>query len=296
MATALRQVVHIGQRKTATTWLQTIMGRAADAQGFTFQRGGVGIWRRNNAAFGDDVNFADLTERLTRVRDQDVFISVEGLISYEHARMAEAIFAGLPDARILVTTRGPAGYLRSSYANAVRGGAVQEPARFARAVTGKHMMRTHDLVGVEEAYGKERTRFIPYELIRDDAVAFLNEVGAWFGNDPVPFMPESGRNVSPPPYFLELVRRVNARLAEAGSDVWDTVEWQQLLDMAFRSVGHAGELWPEFEARLTKLEVTWTMPEIPSDAWPRLREMAAPLRSSPLHRPYLDCYGLDDAG
>jgi Sulfotransferase family len=291
-----RQVVHIGQRKTATSWFQQIVRRTAAAQNFVADNRQISGWTKSNPA-GDTntINFADAREMFSQWRDCDVFTSLETLISYDHERMAGAIFAALPEAKILVTTRAPDGYLRSSYTNFIRKGGADRPQQFARNFAHKNMHRTHNLAVLQQAYGAERVCFLPYELILDDPEAFLTVAGEWFGADFVPFILESGRNVSPPLAFLEVVRRLNKRLSKIDPGMLERPEWRQMLLIATRSVGQADELWPDIDRQLSQIDVLADSPELPADLWPQFRSMAAPIEKLPLYLPYLAAYGFQGA-
>ena len=245
---------------------------------------------------GNVANFGELTERLSTVRNGNAFISVEGLILYDHKFLADAIYEGLPGAKILVTTRGPAGYLKSSYANSVRGGVHQDLETFAKTFVEKHMTRSHNLKSVISAFGKDNVLFLPFEMIKAEKERYLNEVGQLLGIDLVPYMPETGRNISPPPMYLELIRRLNGVMKKEGNaEIMKSPEWVVMLDIAFHAVGYAGELWPDFESKINRAinDFEYGIPMLPEGGLKMLAELSEPIHENPLYEPFLSDYGLE---
>ena len=130
----LRQVIHIGQRKTATTWLQSIMRTASDAtRSFELVHGQARAWTSANSHLpASKVDWDALTPFMAQWADRNAFVSMESLISFDHEHMARALARALPHAHVLVTTRSPAGYLRSAVSHAIRSGRRVTPKKFAR--------------------------------------------------------------------------------------------------------------------------------------------------------------------
>lgn len=294
MSGGVRRILHIGQRKTGTTWLQYGAQRAAEAGRIAFEQWAIAKWSRDvkwkNAT---DADYARLAEALPLDKtDGTVFASCEGLIVHDPARLAATVLSRWPDATLLVTTRAPQDYLMSSFNNnsmGEGGSAADFAVRFARS----HMRRSHDLDGVAEAFGRERVRFLPYELLRDDREGYLDRLEALFGAEMRAFFPQEKLNASPPVAYLILAREVNRMIEERAPEVFETAEWRNFMRMANFSAGVAKGLDTYFADFLRG-------GYLPSDAIPlldaetekRLAARMTVLADLPDYRPYLPRYGL----
>ena len=290
-----RQIVHIGQRKTGSTWLQEIFREAALAGQFAYEREDLWRWHRKHdwktATPGD---YAELTDILAAYHGQNAVISLEGLSMRPPEAVIEAVKAGLPDAIILMVTRNPKDYLVSSFNNSIISGKIENIEAFADKFAG-HLKRSHDLVGWKAAcdtqLGENRIRFVPYEMLGDDPHAFLREISDIIGVDLSPFFIETNRNASPPDAVLELLRRINISLHETPHPLSDMREWNALRYVLTNATGYATELHGFFNRYLEHFDVTFEMPEMPE----KLRKLTLPrmklLRPRALYAPYLECYG-----
>ena len=290
------QLVHIGQRKTGTTWLQGTLAAAATRTGtFSFQHESVKAWTRaNSRKAAEDADWKGLTALLSEWRDKNVSVSLEALISFDHERMSAALVEALPRAIVLVTTRSPTGRMQSGYAHVIRAGHPMRPEKYIRKFLESRKARSNDLKAVAGAYGKafgrELVRFVPYELLRDDQPAFLDEVSRLCGvhlGDYVVAM----RNPRPPDFYLALLRRVGEQLSALDRDWADSEECKTFLKISSHSTAFAKELWGSWERRLAELKLTFERPELPPEALAEFNELNSPLRDLPLYRPYLAEYG-----
>ena len=294
-----RQVIHIGQRKTGTTWLQTVLQAAADSsRAFELVHGQARTWTTANSSAADDkIAWSELTQLLSQWRERPIFISLESLIAFDHELMAKALAEAVPGAAILVTTRAPEGYLRSSFGHAILRGRHLSSEAFARKFARGGMTRTHDLVSVKRAYsaafGPGAVHFLPFEYLRSDQSGFLNAVSALIGIDLAPHVASvlEGRKVTPPDAFLALAQRANEKISTFDKEWLRSEEWQTLLRMSADAMAEAKDLWPIVEDRTRRLGLSLQMPDFPDDLLAEFQAMQAPLRDLAVYQPYLESYG-----
>lgn len=129
------------------------------------------------------------------------------------ARTCRTLAGLFPTAHVLILIRGYDTALRSGTAQWVKRGVAAfdpaDPAARQRALDYYARILDYDRVVAmyEAAFGQSRVSVLPYELLRDDAQAFVRALCKVGGLPHRPFDP--GRvNASPPPHALGLVNRV----------------------------------------------------------------------------------------
>ena len=280
--------------------MRELLQNVAEATGaFEVLHGQPLAWSHVNSRLApEDVDWPGFVELMSEWRGKDVFVTLETLIRFDHERMAESLGEALPGATILVTTRSPEGYLRSSYSHAIRKGRNYEPDQFGVRYTRNSMAKTHDFASIQKAYtkvfGPGSVRFLPFELVRDDLATYLGEIARLCGLSTEALfagIPEN-RNVGAPEFFLALVKHANMRLWETDAEFADSKEWKAFLRMSADSLSEAKELWPVFERMTRPLGVSYEAPDVPEKLRKRFARMQAPLRELPIYQPYLKQYGL----
>lgn len=291
------RVLHIGQRKTGTTWLQRATEGAAARGMLNYE-----YWRieqmhltRKLVDFAE-ADLAELAGYLPTDRSRPSLATQEGLMVVDAARLAEAVARVWPDARILITTRAPQGYLMSSLNNSSFGEG-RSAADFARGFSRTHMPRVFDfdrkVRAYEAVFGPGSVHFLPYELLKRDAVAYLAQVSAILGTDLAPFAPKAAINVSPPPEYLLLQRRVNAMIAERAPEVLTSRDWMAFIRMANFSAGSATGLESYFADFFRNAPaMAGDLPQLSDAIATQLAEGMTVLCDQPLYRDLLPLYGL----
>lgn len=291
------RLLHIGQRKTGSTWLQAGAGQAAEAGVLNYCHEAIltasrGVDRKAaNKAIYDVVVAA-----LPKTTALPVFASLETLITLNQKLLAVAVKQAWPDAKILVTTRAPLGYLRSSYNNHAinggTGGARQFANRFRR-----HMLLSHNLDATAKIWtdtlGPDRITFLPFELLRGNQAAYVDFVSDLLGVKLADHMPKEARHPSPPPRFLTMLREVNGLLEEEAPDILRNKAWIRFVKTAIAGVAHSSSIvMPITNASDTERGAD-RLPDLPSGFLQQLATRMTILRSLPLYAPYLAEYGLE---
>jgi hypothetical protein len=291
------RVLHIGQRKTATTWLQQAAEDAAAAGVLNLEHWRIAQLKlaRKPPDFGRE-EFARVAEYLPLDRSRPSLATCEDLMVADAEGLAAAVARVWPDARILITTRAPQDYLLSSFNNDSFSGS-RSVDDFVAGFTRHHMPRVFDFdrkrAAFEAAFGPGSVHFVPYELLRADPAAYLAEIAAILGVDLAPFVPARPINVSPPPEYLFLQRRVNAMIAAAAPEILASREWRGFIRMANFSAGSARGLEQYFADFFRNApELAGDLPRLPAAARSRLAAGMQVLRDLPVYQPWLAQYGL----
>jgi hypothetical protein len=303
--TAPPRILHIGQRKTGTTYLQAML-RAAERSGLIHHAHGElgearkgGSDRSDRSDRSDSFDLARLTEIVRAVPsgDRPSIVSCEPLIAARPMPMAKALHAAWPDATILITTRAPLGYLVSAYFSSIRTGNVKSPKDFGTSFPRKQMMRTHDLDAIVAAYrstfGDDRVTLLPYEALKNDPAFYARQVGRLLGVDLMPFKDTPIPNPSPPARFLSLLRDVNEVVKSTAPGLLENRKWKRFVAIASRAVAAAPESLDPPSRKPQAADVS--APEMPEGMLERLASRMTILRSLPLYQPYLHLYGLAPA-
>jgi hypothetical protein len=292
-----RQIVHIGQRKTGSTWLQEIFHIAHAAGEMAYERDDLWRWhRKHDWKTATDDDYDELSEICARYVGKTAVLSLEGLSMRPPERILNAVAKGLPEAKILMATRNPLGYLVSSFSNSIISGGTKDVDAFADKFAG-HLKRSHNLIGWEAAadaaFGGGQIRFVPYEMLADKPRAYLAKISAFVGVDFEPYRIETNRNATPPGAVLELMRRVNAALEEEPHRLSRMREWNAMKYVLTNATGYATELHGFFERYLEHFDMSFKLDALPPKLQKVTRPLMEPIRTLPLYKPYLGRYGLD---
>lgn len=300
MTAGSRRILHIGQRKTGSTWLQFGGQRAAEAGLLSAEHARLLAWSRSvnwkSATATDYEAFAAL---LPDRSDRPALASCETLIVHDPRRMAEALRRRWPDAHVLVTTRAPQDYLMSSFRNDSTTG-FEDAAAYARRFTRGHMSRSHDLDGVASGYGEalgaDRVHFLPYELLRDDRAAFVARLESLLGVSIHAHLPDERMNASPPAAFLLMARRINALVGAEAPHLLETKDWisfMRFASVAASSAQGMDEFYATFARESPK--ASDALPRIDREAELRLAGRMRAISGLADYAPYLRRYGLAGA-
>lgn len=296
------RILHIGQRKTGTTTLQKA-GQDAAADGkIAFMHWELAelLDGKQPGTFNAD-DFEALGKRLGTVTDRPSLSSLELLVSLDPDEMARTTAAQWPDAKILITTRAPQSYLRSSLNNESFAG-HRSLTNFARGFARAHMLPAFAFDRIVAAYeahlGAGAVTLLPYELLCADRPRYLAALNDLFGFDIGAYFPKQMLNASPPAEFIALSRQLNALLTDHAPDVLKTKVWMTFKRMANFSAGAPN---PELRAYFADYFAAHPIemdpePELPPETLEELAEGMQCLRDLPLYRPYLADYGLGDQG
>lgn len=293
---AMRRVLHIGQRKTGTTWLQYGVQRAAEAGALSLQHWDISKWCRTVTwKSATDENYDALAALLPTETTRPAFATCEGLMVHDPARLASAVCKVWPDVHVLVTTRAPQDYLVSSFNNASMSG-HGDVASFVTRFSRGHMARSHDLDGVlkgfGDAAGADHVHFLPYEMLRDDRASYVDRIENLLGAPLGEYLPEDKINASPPPVYLALARRVNALIDEQSPEILKSVDWLNFMRVANFSAGNARGLDQYFADYFTSgAKISDALPRLDVAAASRLASRMTVLGTLPDYKPYLARYG-----
>ena len=220
-----RHLVHVGLHKTGSTWLQNDV--FPQLPGFTFGNfDPVLSALLGNLMSADDDHFFDVAFAAVvahyEARETRLLLSHEGLSGSLFAtgatgrRSARRLASVLPDADVLLLIRNQPEMLLAAYAQYVNEGGS---ASFSRFTTGDVEGPVFELESLEyhrlleiyvDLFGGERVCVFPYEHLRNEPTAFLDELHRRYGAD-----------------LGELsTRRVNVSLSPAGLAVLRT--WNRL--------------------------------------------------------------------
>jgi len=202
-----RPLLHIGLAKTGTTYLQRIL--AANV---------------SNGYFHDEIQYLDyhwarwrlwLKIRRVSISGFPIVFSHEGLLGGSRWKTLAKM---LNQPCVLVTTRDPLTWLQSCYKHEVRKGCPFEPKNWI-IKRGGQFVRSLDFnrirSEISSVIGEANVRFLPFELLRDDANAFLRELNQFVdGQLELVATPLEARNKSLPLPFLGWLQKINARLVE----------------------------------------------------------------------------------
>lgn len=294
------RVLHIGQRKTGSTWLQAGAG-VADKAGVlrychrALMDASAGLDMRSS----NRAQFEAVASALPRETGRPVFASLETLVTLDQTILATAVQQVWPDAQVLVTTRGPLGYLRSSFNNHAINGGTSTADAFAKRF-GRHMLRSHDLDGIaaawDKAFGPGRITFVPFELLRDSQETYLATIGKIVGVSLAEHMPNEARHPSPPPRYLAMLREINALIEKEAPAVLKSKIWSRFVKTANAAVALAPQVGALAEDNKREPRKAEKLPDLPEGMLASLAKRMAVLRDLPQYQPYLAHYGLAPEG
>lgn len=293
-----RHLLHVGYPKTGSTFLQRWFESHPQ---LSYVEGGIGGFRdvysiARNAACGTAAPLYRVTsaEALSAPRRD------AGAATIDYARTEEvpvaaaqheacATLAGLfPGAEVLIVTRGFRSMIVSSLSQYARSGGHLDPFELLRGVAARGDERFYQSWDYDALIGEYRLRFgedrvivMPYELLRDDAEAFVRTLSARLGvaehRAPRDRVNES---LSPSemvwyPRLTRMVRRVRSRrLYEA----YVRGAFDNRLRAAIAVLQRARPATP------------FTASAIPDEVLERFRGRAESLRGNPLYARYAADY------
>lgn len=291
------RILHIGQRKTGTTWLQFGAQQACEAGALAYEHWRLAAWAKSLTwRSASDADYATLAGMLPGDEGKPALASLEALIMHDPSRMAEAVRKVWPDAQILVTTRAPRDYLLSSFNNNSMSESG-EAANFAERFGRRHMRRSHDLDGVARGYGQvfgaDRVHFLPYELLRDDRAAYVARLESLLGVSLDERLPQDRLNASPPAPYLFLLRRINAMLERRAPEIIESADWKNFVYIANYGAGSA----PNLDAYAAEYlqghsEVSDALPRLSAKAAKAIAGQMTVLAGLPVYEPFRRSYGV----
>jgi hypothetical protein len=305
MGTGPRHLIHVGYPKAGTHFLQRWF--AANPH-ILYAHGGLAGYRSvydlaDAAALpaADPAPAWRITSSETLVAPLEYLSTRRVGAPHEHASAeaqaaaCETLASIYPDAHILIVTRGFRAMLFSSYSQAVRAGgdmpfSLLQNARAEDSWKGEHAWNYDHLVSLYREAFNGRVILLPYELLRDDPAAFVNELSAALSIPP--FAGDSGRvyeSLSPAelawlPGIARLVHR--APLPQGAK--------QKLFDAYKKRIG--GRALRSLARTLQKLSPRPgpSADMIPEDVVSFFRGHARSFAALPLYQPYRDEYLLAD--
>lgn len=183
------RLLHIGYPKAGSNWVR---GWLAAHPGVAYREGGAealagaqGNPALLHAASDETLVFpSDPGEVLAERADVDA----AGLAARQDAACAR-LAALLPDAQVLIVTRGFAGMLRSSYSQSVRTGADWDLPEHAARVLAAHPWHYDRLIAAYRAAFAGRVIVLPFELLAADPVRFGQVLAERLGLAPLEHLP-----------------------------------------------------------------------------------------------------------
>lgn len=185
-------LIHIGYPKTGSNFLRRWF---LDHPQLGYADGGIGGFRdvfdiaRQGAAARDEIRYRVTSCEGLATPHRDVGLAVELYRRdlWSSFRETQAVARNLlsslfPAARILIVTRGFEAMVRSSYSQFVRTGGDLPFAAYCAGIEAA-ANRSDDpwnydaLIALyAQAFGSENVIAMPYEMLRDDAVGFVQEI------------------------------------------------------------------------------------------------------------------------
>jgi hypothetical protein len=298
-------LIHIGYAKAGSTFLRSWFAQHPQ---LAYAEGGIAglrdVYSMVRAAASPD------GQPLYRVTSSEAFTTPHtgaGQVSvdYEKIRRAsmrdaqmracELLAEFFPAAHILIVTRGFSSMILSSYSQYVRTGGQESLdelcASVRAAAAAKQLPWNYDfLIGLyRSAFDSGKVIVLPYELLRDDASAFLREITRRLGL--IEIGPPIGRpNPSLTPielaWYPRFARRVRALpFGERGRrKAWDLYVRAALGNHLRQPIALMQRLHPRPPVTNAPLN---------PDLMQSLRGLAATLREEPHYRPYVREYLLD---
>lgn len=294
-----RRVLHIGQRKTGTTWIQHATSLAAKEGLLIAGNKRLTEWSREvKRSAATDEDYETMASELPVDDALPCFASCEHLIVYDAERMAAAVKRHWPEAHILITTRGPQEYLMSSFRNASTSG-FEDGAEYAERMATRHLPRTHDLDTVVAAYraafGTEQVHLLPFELLRDDRDGYITRLETIVGAPIRAHLTDTKANASPPSSFLLMARRINALVGEESKRILKSDDWITFMRFAAMAAAEAKGMEAAYSNYLrSSSRATEALPTLDWKAMRRLAKKMTVLLTLEDYQPYLRRYGFRD--
>lgn len=298
-------LIHIGYAKAGSTFLRSWFAQHPQ---LAYAEGGIAglrdVYSMVRAAASPD------RQPLYRVTSSEAFTTPhtdadQVSIDYEKIRRAsmtdaqtracELLAELFPAAYVLIVTRGFSSMVLSSYSQYVRTGGQESFDEFCGSVraaaAAQQLPWNYDfLIGLYRcAFGGGKVIVLPYELLRDDASAFLREITRRLGLieiDPPLGRPNSSLTPIELAWYPRLARRIRALpFGDRGSrKAWDLFVRAALVGRLRRPIA--------LMQRLRPLPPVTNAPMNP-ELMQSFRGLAAALCEEPLYRPYVCDYLLD---
>lgn len=221
---SIRPLVHIGYHKTGTTWLQGQVF-ASTASGFSLLGGAQRLIAVNAFGFKPRKVRKQMERQMgeARARGLTPVLSSERLSGaphfggYDSELIADRLAQVFPHARILAVIREQTNMFLSIYKQYIRRGGAASLRQYLAAPKDGYWMpqfrfeflEYHRLIArYQDLFGAANVLVLPYELLRDQPGAFLEQVGEFVG---LPAAQPQLRpmNVSLSTFTLSLKRQAN---------------------------------------------------------------------------------------
>ena len=196
-----RHLLHIGYPKAGSTWLQRWF--AAHPQ-MAYREGGIAGFHnvyemaREGTSGGAEPSYRVTSTEALSVPTRD---AGEMMVNYQERRGTDFATAQLrvcrmlselfPNAAVLIVTRGYRAMIHSSYSQFVRSGGYISLESLLEIARGSGFSGLapwdydHLIPAYVGAFGEENVIVMPYELLRDDTVAFVRALAGRLGIEPV---------------------------------------------------------------------------------------------------------------
>lgn len=191
-----------------------------------------------------------------------------------------------PNARILIVTRGFRSMILSSFSQYARSGGAEDFASMLKRPHDENVWNYNCLIGLyRQAFGEKQVIVMPYELLRDDAEAFIRALEAQLGLDHCPPMSErvnvsvSAAEMRWYPRLTRIMRRLPLE-NRFGRYIFRAYV-SALIECRLRPVASLLELLAPTPGEPVSVD---------DDLLERFRGKAECLRAEPLYAPYLKDY------
>ena len=289
-------LIHIGYAKTGSNFLRRWF---SDHPELDFVDGGIAGFRdiyeisRQSAAPTDGICYrVSSSEALATPHPWVGTTEIDyDRIRADHLPAAQAeacatLASLFPNARILLVTRGFRSMLLSAYSQYARTGGAGDLFALAEEGEGSNAWDYDHLIGLYRAAFGDGLIVLPYELLRDDADAFVRELERRLGLSHCP-APELRLNRALSPEELSWYPRITRLVRKL--PIGDRAR-RRLYRVYVRRTA-SGDLQPL--ARLLERfrpSTAVTPDSLPDDLVERFRGKADCLRGDPIYAPYADAY------
>jgi hypothetical protein len=222
-------LIHIGYAKAGSSFLRSwfaLHPQLAYAEGGIAGFADVHSLVREGAAHGGEPLYRVTSSEGLATPHSEVGRAVvdhreidRGAVPSAQAKVCRMLAALYPTAHILIVTRGFRSMILSSYSQYVRTGGSESLETLCRMAGGVAASRQapwkYDfLIGqYRQAFGERNVIVLPYELLRDDAAAFLGEIAKRLGPADIGTLPEPANpslSVVELAWYPRLARRIRS--------------------------------------------------------------------------------------